>query len=272
MFYSISKKKKKRIGITFFSILKYIYYRYSTSIILSVFYSQVTLIFCIMKNLSCSILGIFCFFSIFLSFQNVYYKCIKPDKASTGGNTTNANSSGGSNILVTDWSNTGYNFMDLLTNGYLKDMNVDEIKEELANDLANKIQDAFIKHMSTQDLSKITSIDSADVEVLKDYVKDITGYVGYKAAELLEENIEEAVNEYMSKEPKEDNSKNNVAAKIDLHFNDVDKDTINKETDELVNEMVDEYENQRLEQINKHQEEKENENAEEKEINAHTST
>ncbi|VWU48712.1 male development gene 1 [Hepatocystis sp. ex Piliocolobus tephrosceles] len=204
-----------------------------------------------MRNSSFSILSIFCFFNFFLSYQNVYYKCIHTDKLNNNVSNYNSKSNEKSNVLATEWSNKGYNFMDLVLNGYLKNKDLDNIKDQLASELATNIQNKLISYISKQDLSKIGSLDDSDVTYLKEYLKNMTDYIDVKASELLHENIGNAVKQFMVKGSDDNDTEQNLKKNFNINLDQLNDDYLNKETEKIVDELLTEYANDYIEKMDK---------------------
>ncbi|SBS88423.1 male development gene 1, putative [Plasmodium ovale] len=232
-----------------------------------------------MKHFKFSAINLLCLLNLCLSFQNVYYRCMNAGKTANKGNhKNNMKFNGNDKRLTTEWSDKGYNFMDLVKNGYLKNQDLDDVKDELADELANKIQNKLGKYLKEeQNIKNIENINDADLNDLKSYVKDISEYVGLKAAELLDKNLEEALKPILSKtsydnfedtlhsinsgnledDEEHTNDKNHDENNGENHSENNGEDhseDLNQETEEFVDDLVDEYEvkqHEKLEQYEK---------------------
>ncbi|GAW83547.1 male development gene 1 [Plasmodium gonderi] len=215
-----------------------------------------------MKNLKFSILNISCLLIFYLSSQNVYYDCINTGKTLKNVHHNNTKPNVKDNSLSTEWSEKGYNFMDLVKNGYLKNKgDLDNVKDYLADELAKKIQNKLGDYLKDEkNLYDLENMDDEDVNDFKNYAKDISQYIGLKAADILDTNLGEALKPFLSK-----NSYTNFEKALDnkqsinLEFDEqqsydedvTDENTkdgdsndieVNDETEEFINELVDEYE------------------------------
>ncbi|CRH02594.1 male development gene 1, putative [Plasmodium relictum] len=211
-----------------------------------------------MKHFKISTLNIFGFFFLYLSFQNAY-KCMKIGSVLNKRN-NNSIKLGGNDGNSAQWSNKGNNFMELLKDKYSKSKrNIDDMKDELADELANKIQNKIEDYLKEEsNLSDTENITGEDLNELKTYVRDISEYVGMKAADLLDRNLEEALKPILPKK-EYDNFKNTLddSSEDNLeHANEVPKHgNINEETETFVDELVDEYENEQFDVLNPNEKE-----------------
>ncbi|CRG97734.1 protein of early gametocyte 3 male development gene, putative [Plasmodium gallinaceum] len=203
-------------------------------------------------------LNIYVFLILYLSFQNIY-KCIKIGKQQNKVHNNNVRLESKFDNLSSKWSNKGYNFMDLLKNGYLKNKgNLDDVKDNLADELANKIQNKIEDYLKEENnMGDIENFTDEDLNDLKIYVKDISEYVGLKAADLLDKNLEEALKPILTKKAF-DSFENNLNNKIidDVEYEENPNDeNVNEETETFVNELVNDYENNQLDSLDQYEKE-----------------
>ncbi|SOV80607.1 male development gene 1 [Plasmodium reichenowi] len=201
-----------------------------------------------MKYLNFFILKVFYFLFFYLSFEDIYYHCINIGKPQINTNGKNVNSNEKANNLSTEWSNRGFNFMDLLKNGYLQSHgNLEEVKDELANELANKIQNKIGEYLKDEkNLSVLQHLQLEDLDDLKYYVKDVSEYIGSKAGDLLDQNLENTLKPLLERKSFEtfEQALHNKNTDNFVPFEENDKSgNANEETEKFVDELVEEYEN-----------------------------
>ncbi|CAA9990958.1 male development gene 1, putative [Plasmodium knowlesi strain H] len=154
-----------------------------------------------MKNVAFSILHISSLFILYLSSQSGLYSCKNTGKTASKGNHSNPNSAVNSNSLSTEWSEKGYNFMDLVKNGYLKNKgDLDEVKDYLADELAGKIKDKLNGILKDENIFyDLENMDEEDISDFKNYLKDMSEYIGLKAADILNSNLEDSLKSFLPK-------------------------------------------------------------------------
>lgn len=182
-----------------------------------------------------------------MSFEDIYYHCINIGKPQVNTNGKNVNSNEKANNLSTEWSNRGFNFMDLLKNGYLQSHgNLEEVKDELANELANKIQNKIGEYLKDEkNLSVLQHLQLEDLDDLKHYVKDVSEYIGAKAGDLLDENLESTLKPLLERKSFEtfEQALHNKSTDNFVPFEENNKSgNANEETENFVDELVEDYE------------------------------
>ncbi|KMZ90205.1 hypothetical protein PVMG_01572 [Plasmodium vivax Mauritania I] len=153
-----------------------------------------------MKNFAFPILNISSLFILYLSSQSGLYNCMNTGKTASSAKRSNENSGVHDNSLSTEWSEKGCNFMDLVKNGYLKNEgDLDEVKDYLADELASKIKDKLSDFLKDEKIFyDLENMDDQDKKDLKNYLKDMSEYIGLKAADILNSNIEESLKPLLS--------------------------------------------------------------------------
>ncbi|SCM26386.1 male development gene 1, putative [Plasmodium chabaudi chabaudi] len=203
-----------------------------------------------MKRINIPTSAIGCLLLFLLSSQNAQYECMNIKGSSNNGSENKANLNAQNGKLNTKWSETGYNFMDLIKNGYVKNKDLDDIKDDLASELATKIQNTvsnYIKEDHDED-----EINDDDIKKLKIYVKDISEYVGLKAADLLDKNLENALKPIIeNKGSDKPESKLSNEGTSSFRFNNeiIDDEDPEQEIDHFADDLTDEYEVKQIENL-----------------------
>ncbi|CXJ20091.1 male development gene 1 [Plasmodium berghei] len=204
-------------------------------------------------NIPTSTIG--CLLLFFLSSQNAQYECMNIKGSSNNGSGGKANFNVQDGKLNTKWSDNGYSFMDLIKNGYVKNKDLDDIKDDLASELATKIQNSISKYIKED--NDEDELNDDDIKNLKIYVKEISGYVGLKAADLLDKNLESALKpliENKSFDKSESKLSNEGTSSFRFNNEIIDDEDPEEEIDHFADDLTDKYEvkqNENLEQYEK---------------------
>ncbi|KEG04103.1 male development gene 1, putative [Plasmodium vinckei vinckei] len=213
-----------------------------------------------MKRINIPTSTIGCLLLFLLSSQNGQYECMNIKGSSNNGSESNETVKAQNGKLNTQWSEKGYNFMDLIKNGYVENKDLDDIKDDLASELATKIQNTVTNYIK-EDHDE-GEINANDIKNLKIYVKDISEYVGLKAADLLDKNLENALKPIIENKPhdKSDNKLSNEGTSS-FRFNNeiIDDEDPEQEIDHFADDLTDDYEVKQHENLEHY----------EKEINPH---
>ncbi|GAB69001.1 male development gene 1 [Plasmodium cynomolgi strain B] len=123
-----------------------------------------------MKNFAFSILNISSLFILYLSSQSGLYNCMSTGKTA-------------------------------IRNGYLKNKgDLDEVKDYLADELAGKMKEKLIDLLKHEKIFyDLGNMDDEDLSDFKNYFKDMSEYIGLKAADILNSNLEDSLKPFLSK-------------------------------------------------------------------------
>ncbi|EUD69024.1 hypothetical protein C922_00715 [Plasmodium inui San Antonio 1] len=210
-----------------------------------------------MKNIAFSVLNISSLFILYLSSQSGLYNCMKAEQRATTSTRSKTNSAVNDNILSTEWSQHGYTFTDLVKNGYLTNKeDLDEVKDNLADELAEKIKDKLNDFLKDGKIFyDLEDMDDENVSHFKNYLRNICEYIVLKTADILNANIEDALNPLMSKSSfasLKESMEN--SGPLDLEFDEDDEteakstkgnsngELIDEEAEDFIDELVEGYE------------------------------
>ncbi|KJP87200.1 hypothetical protein AK88_03116 [Plasmodium fragile] len=230
-----------------------------------------------MKNFVFSIVHIAGLFILYLSLQSGLYNCKNTGKTGSNAQRSSTNPSVNDNSLSTEWSEKGYNFMDLVKNGYLKNKgDLDEVKDYLADELAGKIKDKLNDIIKDEKIFyDLENIDDEDINDFKNYLKDMSEYIGLKAADILNSSLEDSLEPFLSKSSfaslKEAMGN---SSSFDIKFDDEDGEAkegdsndentnnenandqdVDEATEDFINEMVDSYEDKHHKELEQYAQE-----------------
>ncbi|ANQ10922.1 Uncharacterized protein PCOAH_00055270 [Plasmodium coatneyi] len=181
-----------------------------------------------MKNFAFSILHISSLFILYLSSQSGLYNCMNTGKTASKTNQTNSNSAVNGNSLSTEWSEKGYDIIDLVKNGYLTNKgDLDEVKDYLADELAGKIKGKLNDILKDENVFfDLENMDDEHVRDFKNYLKEMSEYIVLKTADILNSNLEDTLKPFLSKSSfaslKEAMGN---SSSVDLNFDDEDGET-----------------------------------------------